>query len=135
MRHIFMILGHLSLAAGIIGIFLPILPTTPLVILAAFFYSKGSQRMDNWILNHPRFGPSVREWRSFGVIRPYAKALSVVLMILSIGYSIVFLDFHWLLKATLAAISIGASIFILSKPSTPPVSVERPAVDDAQSGG
>jgi hypothetical protein len=113
-------LGHLSLFVGFIGVFLPLLPTTPLVILAAFCYSKGSERLHQWILQQRTFGPLVREWRAHGVIRPRAKALSTALMLLTFSYPLVFGDLHWAIKLLVAAIGLSTLSFILSRPSRPP---------------
>jgi hypothetical protein len=61
--------GALSLLTGIVGIFLPLLPTTPFVLLAAFCFSRGSARWEAWMLSHPRFGPIVRDWREHQAVR------------------------------------------------------------------
>ena len=72
--------GAAALAVGIVGIFLPLLPTTPLVILAAFCFSRGCQRCERWLLAHPRFGPMVRDWRRDRVIPRRAKQVAIAMM-------------------------------------------------------
>jgi hypothetical protein len=72
--------GACSLLAGFIGIFLPLLPTTPFVLLAAFCFSRGSARCEAWLLQHPRFGPLVRDWRAHRVIPRRAKQLATLMM-------------------------------------------------------
>jgi hypothetical protein len=72
--------GALALGAGIVGIFLPLLPTTPFVLLAAFCLSRSSVRAEAWLLNHPRFGPMVRNWRRNRAIPLRAKQLAWVMM-------------------------------------------------------
>jgi uncharacterized membrane protein YbaN (DUF454 family) len=79
-RVLWLLAGGLSLLTGIIGIFLPLLPTTPFVLLAAFCFSRGSQRWEAWLLQHPRFGPMVREWRAHRAIPLRAKQLATVMM-------------------------------------------------------
>lgn len=75
-----MLAGGTSLLLGFVGIFLPLLPTTPFVLLAAFCFSRGSPRVEAWLLQHPRFGPVVRDWRSDRVIPLRAKQLATLMM-------------------------------------------------------
>jgi uncharacterized membrane protein YbaN (DUF454 family) len=72
--------GALMLATGIVGIFVPLLPTTPFVLLAAFCLSRGSARCERWLLEHPRFGPIVRDWRAHHAVPLRAKQLAWVMM-------------------------------------------------------
>jgi uncharacterized membrane protein YbaN (DUF454 family) len=72
--------GALALAAGIVGIFLPLLPTTPFVLLAAFCFSRSSARAEAWMLAHPRFGPMVRNWRQRRAVPLRAKQVAWVMM-------------------------------------------------------
>lgn len=79
-RPLWLLAGGLSLLAGVIGIFLPLLPTTPLVLLAAFCFARGSKRWEAWMLAHPRFGPMVRDWRQHRAVPLRAKQLATVMM-------------------------------------------------------
>ena len=72
--------GALMLATGIVGIFVPLLPTTPFVLLAAFCLARGSARYERWLLEHPRFGPIVRDWRAHHAVPLRAKQLAWVMM-------------------------------------------------------
>ncbi len=72
--------GVLALAVGVVGIVLPLLPTTPLVLLAAYCFARGSERIERWLLNHRRFGPMVRAWRARRVIPWRAKLLAWTMM-------------------------------------------------------
>ena len=72
--------GGLALLLGLVGIFLPVLPTTPFVLLAAFCLSRSSSRAEQWLLNHPRLGPMVRDWRQRRAIPLRAKQLAWVMM-------------------------------------------------------
>ena len=116
MRTAFVLMGHASLAIGFVGIFVPLLPTTPFVLLAAVCYSRGSDRFHTWLHRHPRFGPMIHSWREHGAIGPRAKVVGAITVILSISYSALSLDLPW----NLVAILIGAAVltFILSRPST-----------------
>jgi len=82
-RPLWLAAGALSLVAGFIGIFLPLLPTTPFVLLAAWCFSRGSARWERWLVNHPRLGPMVRDWREHRAVPLRAKQLATVMMAIS----------------------------------------------------
>lgn len=81
----FRILAYLSIVLAAVGVVLPLLPTTPFVLLAAFFASKGSPAFANWLEEHPTFGPAIRDWRRSRVIPLKAKMLACSMMVLSWG--------------------------------------------------
>jgi uncharacterized membrane protein YbaN (DUF454 family) len=87
--------GSISLALGIAGIFLPLLPTTPFVLLAAFCFSRGSARVERWMLEHRRFGPMVRDWRARRAVPRRAKQLATVMMALGCAWSWWLLPSPW----------------------------------------
>lgn len=107
MKHLFIIVGTLSLGLGILGIFLPLLPTTPLLLLAAALYVRSSPRLYEWLINHPRLGSYIRNFREHRAIPLRVKVVSVSLVWLTIGYCIVAVVDRWwwaqLLMALLAA--------------------------------
>jgi len=78
-----MLAGATSLLTGVVGIFLPVLPTTPFVLLAAFCFARGSPRLEAWLLGHRRFGPMVRDWREHRAIPLRAKQLAWTMMALA----------------------------------------------------
>ncbi|MEM9441754.1 MAG: YbaN family protein [Pseudomonadota bacterium] len=78
MRFLWMIGGSISLGIGVVGIILPLLPTTPFVILAAYCYARSSKHMHDWLLTHRVFGPLINDWRRQGAIRRPAKILATV---------------------------------------------------------
>lgn len=73
-------LGFLALALGAVGVVLPVLPTTPFVLLAAFAFGKGSPRLRAWLEQSRLFGPAIRDWEEKGAIHPRAKATACVVM-------------------------------------------------------
>jgi uncharacterized membrane protein YbaN (DUF454 family) len=77
MRSVYLVLGFIFIALGFVGAFLPVLPTTPFLILATTCFARSSPRLENWLLSHPRFGPSLRAWRERGAIPLRAKLLAL----------------------------------------------------------
>ncbi|WP_228263736.1 YbaN family protein [Marinobacter shengliensis] len=79
----FRILAYMSVAIGAVGVVLPLLPTTPFVILAAYFASKGSPEFARWLEEHPTFGPAIAHWQERRAIPVKAKILACAMMALS----------------------------------------------------
>ena len=113
MRTTFVLMGHASMALGIVGIFVPLWPTTPFVLLAAVCYSRGSERFNSWLHQHPRFGPMLHSWREHRAISRRAKVAAVIMVVASITYSVVRLDLPW----NAVALLVGAAVlvFILTR--------------------
>ena len=111
-------LGWAALALGAIGVVLPVLPTTPLVILAAFAFGKSSPRLEAWLKNSRTFGPIIANWRANGSIAPRHKAISIVMMgaVLLLSLVMGVAPVVLLIQAVCIA---AASAFILSRPSRP----------------
>ena len=65
-RALYVVLGFTALALGIAGVVLPVLPTTPFVLLAAACFARGSTRFHDWLLAHALFGPMISEWQQYG---------------------------------------------------------------------
>lgn len=106
-RVLWLLAGALSLLTGIVGIFVPLLPTTPFVLLAAFCFSRGSLRCEAWLLNHPRFGPMVRDWRANRAIPLRAKQLATVMMAIGSAWAwwVMPARFGWLPALLCAAVA------------------------------
>ena len=83
------ILGLLSLVLGVVGIFLPLLPTTPLLLLSAWCFIRSSTKLYDWLLSHPYLGKYIRNFREHRAIPLRVKILSVTMVWLTIGYCIV----------------------------------------------
>ena len=116
-QKLFLLLGYASLGLGFAGVFLPLLPTTPFILLSAFCFSRSSDRLHHWLLAHRTFGPLLSDWERGRAIRPRAKAWSILLMNGLIGYALFFRETPLFLKALLVTVMVGVSAFILSRPS------------------
>ncbi len=118
-RILYMILGSVSLVVGIIGIFLPLLPTTPFLLLTAFFYMRSSQRCYNWLICQPVLGKYIVDYRKNKVIPLRAKIISLLLMWGSISYCLISLIHSWPIRILLVGVTIATSIHILSFKNRP----------------
>jgi uncharacterized membrane protein YbaN (DUF454 family) len=112
----FMALGGLMLALGIIGAFLPVMPTTIFLILAAWFFGRSSPRLEAWMLNHPRFGLALRQWREQGAVPLRAKLMAVVGI--ASGYALFWFGSRPspVTAALVALFMVGAAIYVVSRP-------------------
>lgn len=117
---ILLTLGHFFLALGIIGAFLPVLPTTPFLLLAAYFYSKSSEKIHSWLMNHKYLGPSLKDWHERGVIGIKSKWIATIMLGLVIGWRIPTLDISLAIKIFASTVLVGVLVFIWTRPSGPP---------------
>lgn len=113
-KALLIILGSISLALGVIGIFVPLLPTTPLLLLAAALYFRSSPKLYDWLLNHPRLGTYIRNFREHRAIPLRVKIVSVSLVWLTIGYCIIAVVEPLWLRIALALLATAITIHILS---------------------
>ena len=116
MRAIWLLLGCVSFIAGLIGAFLPLLPTVPLMLLSAFFFARSSERLHNWLLTHPRFGAAIIDWHERGAISRRAKKLAVASIVATFAISLA-LGLAPVLLVIQGAVLLGVLLFILSRPS------------------
>ncbi|MCP3972178.1 MAG: DUF454 domain-containing protein [Rhodobacteraceae bacterium] len=114
-RVIYLVLGWLSVGLGVLGILLPVLPTTPFMILAAFLFSRGSPRTRAWLIEHAHFGPHIRNWEATGAIAPRAKRAAVAAMAMVLLVSLIF-GFGWWILSIQALCMGAAAVFILTRP-------------------
>lgn len=121
-RWLMIALGGLSLAIGLIGIFLPLLPTTPFVLLAAACFARGSERFHQWLLANRTFGPMVFEWERHRSLPYRTKVTAIVLMSLTMAVSIVFFVQPLWLKIALALFGVALALWMYRIPSR-----DRPA--------
>ena len=109
------ILGSLSFALAVAGIFLPLLPTTPLLLLAAWCFVHSSPRLYEWLMQHPKFGPYIRNFRENRAIPLHVKVVSITLIWLTIGFCIfAVVDEYLWAQIVMFALAAAISWHILS---------------------
>jgi hypothetical protein len=113
-RILLIIAGTLSLGLGILGIFVPVLPTTPFLLLAAACYARSSQRFYDWLLNNKWFGNYIRNYLQGKGVPLKVKVLTLALLWITIGCSVMFAVEVFLVRVFLILIAIGVSIHIFS---------------------
>ncbi len=109
--------GAVCVVLGVIGIFLPLLPTTPLMLLAAACFARSSRRFHDWLLANRTFGPLIREWEKHRSIPRRTKLTAIGLMSLTLGVSIVFFVKPTWLQALLAVFGVLLAIWLYRIPS------------------
>ena len=130
MRAVYFSLGWLFFALGIIGILLPVVPTTPFMLLALWGFSRSSDRFHNWLYTHRLFGPPLQQWSENRVIPLYAKIMSVSFMSISFVMMLFFSPLVMWLKLVIATFMLYGAWFILSKPSKPPENSANKSTQD-----
>ena len=114
MKWLLTILGLLSLGLGILGIFLPVLPTTPLLLLAAALFVRSHKGLYDWLLNHPKLGPYIRNFLIHKSIPLHVKIVSISMIWITLLNCAIFVAEHWALRALFIVLAIAITIHILS---------------------
>lgn len=107
-------LGIVSLGLGILGIFLPVLPTTPLLLLAAALFLRSNRRLYDWLINHPKLGPYILNFMKYKAIPRRIKVLSISMVWITLLSCALFVAGHWALRVMFIGLAIGITVHILS---------------------
>lgn len=116
-RAVFFVAGVAALALGVAGVFLPLLPTTPLVLLAAACFARSYRPFHEWLVAHRLFGPLLREWHEHRSIPYRTKLFAIGMMAVTLGASIVFFVEPPWLKAALAVFGVALGAWMYRLPS------------------
>ncbi|MBT8492936.1 MAG: YbaN family protein [Deltaproteobacteria bacterium] len=119
-RVLFFVAGWGFFAVGVLGAFLPVLPTTPFMLLALWAFSRSSDRFHAWLWNHPRFGPPLRNWKRHRVVSVPVRATAYVSMLASLLFTAYVRDFHWLIPTATGMLCLVGVIFIARCPTEEP---------------
>ena len=112
------LIGFISLALGALGIFVPLLPTTPFLLLSAFAFANSSERMHQWLLDHNIFGPLIDNWRQHRAISRRAKVVSILSMIAILLITVLMPVPTYVIVIQALVLSTTAT-FVLSRPLPP----------------
>ena len=114
LRIVFIGLGSLCVGLGALGVFLPILPTTPFLLLAAAAYLRGSERFHHWLVTHPILGRYISYYRSGHGMPLAAKILTIAVLWISIALSILAVP-RTSVRLALGAVAIGVTVFVSTR--------------------
>lgn len=116
-KALFIVAGTISLGLGAVGIFLPILPTTPFLLLSAACYYKGSERMHRWLLNNKLFGSYIRNYKEGKGISLTSKVFTIFLLWIAICFSALLIVNNYVVQIVLFAIAIAVTIHVITLPT------------------
>lgn len=114
-RSLLLVIGLISLVLGVAGVFLPLLPTVPFVLLAAFCFARSSERLHRWLMAHPWFADALCNWEQKKAIRRGLKRKAMVLSSLSFAISIAIVPLLWV-KVMLLSLLVALLAFLHSVP-------------------
>lgn len=115
-RHLLALTGCLAIVCGVIGIFLPLLPTTPFLLLASYCFVRSSPRLHQWLLNQKHLGPIIRSFESGAGLPRQIKVRAIAIIWLSLVISMIIVG-KWWSYLLLASIGSGVSIYLLKLPN------------------
>ena len=114
MRYVLVFLGGLFLVLGIVGVFLPLLPTTPFLLLAAALFFRSSPRAYRWLLGHRHLGHYIRNFREPRCIPLRAKVVAISLLWLTSLHCFFLVLDHWALRGLMLVVAVGVTLYLLS---------------------
>ena len=114
-RLFWLALGFGSLFLAVLGVVLPILPATPFLLVSAFSFARSSPRLHDWLVEHPRLGPPIKNWRSNRSIPRNIKIAAVAVMIATFAFSLVMGVSNTVLIIQ-AVVMSAAAAFVISRP-------------------
>ena len=114
-RFFWLSLGGLALALAVLGAVLPLLPTTPFLLVAALAFARSSERLHNWLIEHPRLGPAIAHWQREGAISRRTKVSAVIAMIAAFTVSVA-VGVGATVLIVQAVVLVLAGVFVVSRP-------------------
>ncbi|MBN1207086.1 MAG: YbaN family protein [Myxococcaceae bacterium] len=114
-----MALGFVCVGLGTLGAFLPLLPTTPFMLVALWAFSRSSRRFHHWLYTHPRFGPRLRDWHEHGIVPVKVKVSSISAMLVSLSIMVFIARVKWHVLVAAGALMLVGATYVLSRPSGP----------------
>ena len=118
-RAVLLVVGTVALAFGVLGIVVPVLPTTPFLLLAAACYARASDRLYAWLLGQRTLGPVIVRWRESRTMDPRVKVRALVVVVVTFGLSIILVE-EIVMRALLALTGTIVSVFLARIPAHRP---------------
>ena len=132
-KWLLIVAGIAALGLGVTGVFVPLLPTTPFLLLAASCFFRSSERLYSWLIRHPWFGDYIRHYREHRAITLRAKVVTLLLLWGVMGYTAFGVVAAWWMRALLGVIAVGVTIHILHlKTLTPEMLVQLQSAPEAE---
>ena len=116
-RTFYLAVGWLMVGLGIIGAILPIVPTVPFLLVAAAAFARSSPELEARLMNHPRFGSHLKQWRREGAIETSAKLLAIVAMACSFVSVLVFAPAFLWLQVSIGVVLFSCAVFVATRPA------------------
>jgi hypothetical protein len=117
-KYVYIFVGLIFVGLGFLGVFIPGIPTTPFILLSAWFFSRSSKYLEKWLIDHKTFGPFINDWREYGGIKRRAKILSVCVIIPTFSFSIFSIS-NLFAQLGLGLFCIILCMYLLSRPEPP----------------
>ena len=117
-KYIYISLGLIFVGLAFLGVFLPGIPTTPLILLSAWFFSKSSQRLEKWLKNHKKFGPLILNWEKYRGINRKSKIVAICLIIPTFAFSIYSISIIQI-KIFLGLFCVSLCSYLITRPEPP----------------
>lgn len=114
--HLYFAIGCIFFALGVIGAFLPVMPTTPFLLVAAFCWARSSKKFHHWLVTHPIFGPPIQDWNERGAIRLPIKITATILMVVTPTVTLLIDGIPDWAKLTYVGVIAAVLIFIWTRP-------------------
>ena len=115
-RYIWLLAGLAAVAIGAVGVVLPLLPTTPFLLVAAFAFARSSERLDRWLREHRTFGPLISNWHRDGSIDRNTKRTALIVIVATPLVTWLLDAPPWVVACQVAVLS-AAAVFIVTRPS------------------
>ena len=115
-RVVYITLGLFFVALGIVGVVLPLLPTTPFLLLASYFFARSSRKLNNWLLRSRIFGPMIRDWQRYRGVRLKVKIVALTMLPIVVFTSAYFGNLPWYLVVMLIALACIGAIVVIRLP-------------------
>ena len=116
LRAALLVSGWLCVLVGLVGVLVPLLPTTPFLILASICFARSSPRCHRWLLSRPHLGAAIQDWEREGAIRTRAKIWAILVLALVIGSTAVFAPVAFGVRLSVVGVGVALAVFICSRP-------------------